>query len=132
MYALFARRRSMLLALVTCLTFSTLGFAAEVPFNQAQFDDARAAGKPVALVFHADWCPTCRAQAPVLKELTQKPELMPLTLFVANFDTEKALKRSLSVTQQSTVIVFKGGKEVARSTGDTQEAPLAALLKHAL
>jgi len=115
------------------LTFlSTPAFTAETPFDQAQFDPLRAAGKPVAVVFHADWCPTCRAQAPVLKELTQTAQLKPLTLFVANFDTEKGLKRALGVTQQSTVVVFKDGKEVARSTGDTQADRLSALLDRAL
>src|SRR5277367_6775676 len=99
----------------------SLASAAEVPFDQAQFDAARAAGKPVAVVFHADWCPTCRAQAPVLKELAQTPELKPLTLYIANFDTESALKKSLGVTKQSTIVVFKSGREVARSTGDTQQ-----------
>jgi thioredoxin 1 len=58
--------------------------------------------------------------------------LKTLTLYVANFDTEKALKKSLGVTQQSTIVVFKGGKEVARSTGDTQQESLAALLRHAV
>ena len=82
--------------------------------------------------FHADWCPTCRAQAPLLKELSQTPELKGVTLFVANFDTEKTLKQSLGVTKQSTVVVFKDGKESARSTGDTQQASLGALLRHAI
>ena len=109
----------------------SLASAAEVPFDQAQFDAARAAGKPVAVVFHADWCPTCRTQAPVLKKLTQTPAFKSFTLYVANFDTEKSLKRALGVTQQSTIVVFKDGKEVARSTGDTQEDSLAALLRHA-
>ena len=68
----------------------------------------------------------------LLKELSQTPELKGLTLFVANFDTEKTLKQSLGVTKQSTVVVFKGGKESARSTGDTQQASLAALLRHAI
>src|SRR3979411_354717 len=110
---------------VLLTTFATLSVSAEVPYNQAQFDAMRAAGKPVAVVFHADWCPTCRAQAPLLKELTQTPELKGLTLFVAKFDTEKALKKSRGVTQQSTVVVFKDGKERVRSTGDTQQASLA-------
>jgi thioredoxin 1 len=117
---------------LTSILFSTLALSAEVPFNQAQFDAARAAHKPVAVVFHADWCPTCRAQAPVLKQLTETPEFKPVTLFVANFDTEKSLKKALGVTQQSTVVVFKDGKEVARSTGDTQQDMLAALLHHAI
>ena len=111
---------------------STLAVSAEIPFNQAQFDATRAAGKPVAVVFHADWCPTCRAQAPVLKELAQSPELRPVTLYVADFDTERALKKSLGVTAQSTIVVFKNGQEIARSTGDTQRDSLAALLRHAI
>jgi thioredoxin 1 len=109
-----------------------LAHSGEVPFNKAQFDAALAAGKPVAVVFHADWCPTCRAQAPVLKQLEETPELSPVTLYVANFDTEKALKAFYKVTQQSTIIVFKDGKESMRSTGVTQREPLAELLHHAL
>jgi len=111
---------------------STVALANEIPFNQAQFDAARAAGTPVAVVFHADWCPTCRAQAPVLKGLTETPEFKSLTLYIANFDTENALKKSLGVTKQSTVVVFKNGRETARSTGDTQQDNLAALLRHAI
>jgi thiol-disulfide isomerase/thioredoxin len=112
--------------------FSTLALSAEVPFDQAQFDAARAAGKPVAVVFHADWCPTCRAQAPVLKELAQTAQLKSVTLYIANFDTEKTLKKSLGVTKQSTIVIFKNGQEVARSTGDTQRDSLAALLSRAV
>jgi thioredoxin 1 len=117
---------------VLLTTFATLSVSAEVPYNQAQFDAMRAAGKPVAVVFHADWCPTCRAQAPVLKELTQSQDLKGITLFVANFDTETALKRSLGITKQSTIVVFKDGKESARSTGDTQPDTLSELLRHAI
>ena len=116
----------------TLVLFAALAQPAEVPFDQGQFDAAQASGKPVAVVFHADWCPTCRAQAPVLKTLTQTPELKALTVYVANFDTEKTLKKSLGVTQQSTIVVFKDGKESARSTGDTQRDSLAALLRHAI
>jgi thiol-disulfide isomerase/thioredoxin len=117
---------------IMLVCFATLATSAEVPFDRAQFDSTRAAGKPVAVVFHADWCPTCRAQAPVLKNLMLTPGLKSLTLYVANFDTEKALKKSLGVTEQSTIVVFKNGKESARSTGDTQQDSLAALLRHAV
>jgi thiol-disulfide isomerase/thioredoxin len=119
-------------SMLALIFFASLASAAEVPFNQAQFDAARAAGQPVAVVFHADWCPTCRAQAPLLKDLTQKPEFAPVTLYVADYDTEKALKKALGVTKQSTIVVFKGGKEAVRSTGDTNEESLAKLLRQAL
>jgi thioredoxin 1 len=121
-----------LIAAVMLTVIAIPSIAVEVPFNQAQYDSMLAAGKPVAVVFHADWCPTCRAQAPLLKELTKTPELKGLTLFIANFDTETTLKRSLGVTKQSTVVVFKDGKESARSTGDTEQASLATLLRRAI
>jgi thioredoxin 1 len=117
---------------VVLSSLASFALSAEVPFDQARFDAARTAGKPVAVVFHADWCPTCRAQAPVLKELAATPALKSLTLYVADFDTEKALKKALGVTQQSTIVVFKGDKEIARSTGDTQRDRLDALLKQAV
>jgi thioredoxin 1 len=113
-------------------SFTSVAVAAELPFNQAKFYAARSAGRPVAVVFRADWCPTCRAQAPVLRDLAETRALKSLTLYVANFDTEKALDRSLGVTQQSTIVVFKGGKEIARSTGDTQRDRLDALLTQAV
>jgi thioredoxin 1 len=119
-------------SVVLMSSFASFAVSAELPFNQAQFDAMRSSGRPVAVVFHADWCPTCRAQAPVLKELAGTSALKALTLYVANFDTEKALKRSLGITQQSTIVVFKAGKEIARSTGDTQRDRLDALLKQAV
>ena len=67
--------------------------AAELPFDRASFDSTVKAGQLVAVVFHADWCPTCRAQAPVLKQLVEQPKYKALTLFVANFDDESQLKR---------------------------------------
>ena len=36
---------------------------------------------------------------------------------------------SLGESQQSTLVVFKRGPEVARSTGDTNDASLGALLR---
>ena len=56
----------------------------------------------------------------------------PVTLFLADFDTEVALKKQLGVTQQSTFVVFKGGKEVGRSTGQTQKDVIAELFHKAL
>ena len=105
--------------------------SAEVPYDHQAFSAAVAAGGPVAVVFHAGWCPTCRAQAPVLKQLTSEPKYKHLTLFVADFDTEMALRKEFNVSTQSTIVVFNKGHEVARSTGDTQRDSLSALLSKA-
>jgi len=89
-------------------------------------------GKPILVVIHADWCPTCRAQAPIISELLGMPEYKSLNALRVDFDGQKDVVKAFKVTMQSTLIVYKGGKEVGRSTGDTRKDSIAALLKKAI
>jgi thioredoxin 1 len=114
------------------LTLACSAIADEVPFNQAKFDQAKAAGQPVVVYFHADWCPTCRVQQPIVARLAAEPQLKAVTIFEADFDTETALEKTLKVGQQSTFVVFKHGQEVSRSTGQIQEPVIRATLQKAL
>ena len=123
--------RSLFVAASLCVA-AAASFAAELPFSQPAFDKALAAGRPVVVDFAASWCPTCKAQKPIVQGLMKDAKRKPLTLFVADFDKEEALKKQLNVTMQSTLIAFKAGKEVARSTGQTDKAELGALLDKAL
>ena len=111
---------------------ASMAGAGETAFTQAAFDKAVAAGHPVVVDFQASWCPTCKAQKPIVEALLAEPKRHELTLFAADYDTEAALKKQLRVTQQSTFVVFKGGKEVGRSTGDTSKAGIASLFDKAL
>lgn len=106
--------------------------ATELPFTQAAFDKAVAAGQPVIVDVQASWCPTCKAQKPIVESLLREPRMKNVTLFSADFDTEAALKKQLRVSQQSTFVVFKAGKEVGRSTGDTNKESIAALFAKSL
>lgn len=112
--------------------FPIAAAAAEMAYSKAAFDSAVAAGKPVVVDFTASWCPTCKAQKPIVDALLAEPKRKDVTLFVADYDTESALKKQLRVTQQSTFVVYKDGKEVGRSTGQTDRAQIAALFDKAL
>ena len=109
------------------LLSSLTAFSGELPFSQKTFDDLRAAGKPVVVYVHADWCPVCKKQGPLVSTLEGQPQFKELTVLSANFDTEKALLKSLNVAHQSTFVAFKGNLEVGRSTGDTNQDSIAAL-----
>lgn len=100
-------------------------------YSDAALAASQKAGKPVALHFHADWCSTCRAQQKALNALRSEPGL-DMTVLVANFDNEKALKQQLGVRSQSTLIVFRGSEEKARLAGETSAERLRAALKTAL
>jgi thiol-disulfide isomerase/thioredoxin len=112
--------------------FALAAHAAEAPYTKSGYDAALAQGKPLIVHFAADWCPTCKAQKPIVEGLLKTDKLKGVTLLVANYDTEAALKKELRITQQSTFVVFKGGKEVARSTGQTEPAAISSLFDKAL
>jgi thiol-disulfide isomerase/thioredoxin len=125
----------MFLKTLTVLAFvgaTSAAFAGEQPYSEAQFTKAVSQGQPVVVWFHANWCPTCRAQQPVVDRLAGSAEMKPVTVFIADFDKEAALKKSLNVVEQSTFVVFRKGHEVTRSTGETDEQSIRATWEKAL
>lgn len=112
---------------------SPLAQALEVkPFSAAALASAQKAGQPVAVHFHAEWCPTCRKQSTVFTQLKSDKSLDAVTVLVADYDAERDLRKALKVRTQSTVIVFNGTTERARVAGETDSAKLAAALRSAL
>lgn len=128
-------RRFVLIAglAAAALSVATAAFAASPkPFDAASFDAARKAGKPILIHVHASWCPTCRAQAPILDQLTSQSKFKELAYFIVDFDSQKDLLRRFGVRSQSTLVAFKGATEAGRSTGDTGRDSIAALLDKTL
>lgn len=113
------------------LFFSIAAQAAGEPYEQARFERLMRDGKPVAVIIHADWCVTCRAQERVLAELAGQGGLKGLTLLRVDFDRQQEVARSFRATLQSTIIVFRQGREVGRSMADTRRESIAALLRKA-
>ena len=120
--------------LISALTFAaSQAFALNIaPYSAEALKGAQAAGKPVALHFHATWCGTCRAQERAFQGMKDAPELKDVTLLVVDYDAEKPLRKTLNVRSQSTVIVYKGDKQTAMVAGETEPAALQRVLKSAL
>jgi len=113
------------LAVAALLVFSVLSHAAE-SFDDQSFKQAQAAGKTILVDVTASWCPTCRQQRPIVEQIEkEKPNLV---VYEVDFDTAKDTLKRFRVQHQSTLIVFKGTKEIGRSTGDTDPARIRALV----
>ena len=113
----------------TAMLAASAARAADVkPFSASAFDVAKAAGRPILIDVSAPWCPTCKAQRPILSSLESEPRFKDLVVFSVDFDSQKDVLRTFGVRMQSTLICFKGAHETARSTGDTRPASLAQLL----
>lgn len=109
---------------------TSLAMAGEIrPFSQRDFDKLTAAGKPVVLDIAASWCPTCKAQKPIIESLMRQPAYKDVTTLTVDFDADKPTLRKYKVTAQSTLVAFKAGKEVGRSIGDTTPEGLEGLIR---
>jgi len=126
--------RRIALSVLTAATLSLAGAlgAVAAPFNASSFAAAQAADKPILIHVTAPWCPTCKAQKPIVSRLLQTEALKNLVEYEIDFDSQKDLLRNFGVKMQSTLIVFKGKTEAGRSVGDTNAASIESLLKKAI
>jgi thioredoxin 1 len=117
---MLSRRAALSAALFASVFVLTPALAENAPaFDAKAFDQAQKAGRPILIAIHASWCPTCKAQAPILSELRADPKF-------------KDLVDRFGARMQSTLIAFKGEKEQGRSVGDTNRASIFALVAKSL
>lgn len=114
------------------MPLSTLPAAADAAFSQSALATAQKAGAPVLVDVYASWCPTCRAQASVIKKLSNDARFKDLVHLRVDFDNQKDDVRKLGANKQSTLIVYKGTQEVGRVVGVTDAGQIEALLAKAL
>ena len=114
------------------LLFSSAAFAAGQPITATELADIEKQGKSAVISTHADWCSTCKKQDKVLSDFMKDPDYKNVVFYQVDYDNQKDLLKALKVRSQSTIIVYKNGKEVARATGETKEAALAKLTRQAI
>lgn len=67
-----------------------------------------------------------------MNRLSAEPAFAGVTVFQVDFDSSKDLLREWKVTQQSTLLAFKGKTETMRSSSETDPEALRKLFRAAL
>lgn len=101
-------------------------------FTPAAFEAAKKAGSSILVEVTAPWCPTCKAQKPILEKLLGEARFAKMKVFNVDFDSQKAALKMLGVSMQSTLITYKAGAEVGRSTGVTEARAIEDQLSKAI
>ena len=121
--------RHVVLAAAITIASATSAFAAEFrAFDPAAFAAAQAQGRPVLIDVKAWWCPVCASQNRTIKRIAAAPQYNSLIVFNVNYDKQKDVLRSLSVTRQATLIAYRGNRQTGRLDFVTDRARIEALL----
>ena len=85
--------------------------------TDATFEQRVLQAKGAVLVdFTADWCPPCRALAPVLEEIARE-QADKLTILTLNVDEDQRVANHFGVMSFPTLILFRGGQPLKQIIG---------------
>ena len=105
-------------------------FLLDRPVKIAGDDLGRVVGEaevPLQVDFYADWCGPCKIMAPMLDELAadRVGEILVVKL---DTDAWPQVSASMEIRGIPTLILFRGGVEVARQTGAVPRSALDEML----
>ena len=105
----------------------------ETTFNKELFDKAQSQGKIVIVSSWIKYCTSCASQMKVLNTAKKNGELSDIKFdnieYFAFDVTDRNISDFFNVQYQTTLLVFKGNKEVYRSIGETSKKLIYEALK---
>ena len=106
--------------------------ASPQPFEDHDFQAAQQLGRPILVEISANWCPNCRAQRPIVDKILSELKYSNIARFRVDFDVHQNTVEEFNVRFLSTLVLYKGKVEVARSVGELDEAKIRLMLNKVL
>ena len=106
-----------------CIITSVVYAEKQTTFDKNLFEKAQSDGKVVIVSSWIKYCSSCASQMKVLQKAKNDGELLDIkfdNIEYFSFDvTNKEISDLFDVQYQTTLLIFKGNKEVYRSIGET-------------
>ena len=124
--------KTMAASLLAVFMFASQALALDKePFSEARFAQLQTEGKVILVDVYADWCPTCKKQQAALQAYRDANPDKVFHILEVDFDKDKAQVSALRAPRQSTLLLFKGGKQFWFSVAETRPDVIAAELNKA-
>ena len=126
-----------ILTLFFCLfAFSINAMEKETTFKKELFDKAQADGKIVIVSSWIKYCSSCASQMKILNKAKKEGKLSDIEFtnieYFAFDVTNKEIANLFNIQYQTSLLIFKGSKEVYRSVGETTEDLIYEAIKESI
>ncbi len=122
---------------IFCLfTLSVNAMEKKTTFDKKLFNKAQSEGKIVVVSSWIKYCSSCANQMKVLQKAKKEGELSDIkfdNIEYFSFDvTNSEIANLFDIKYQTTLLIFKGDKEVYRSIGETTEDSIYEAIKNSI
>ena len=119
--------KKILVILVLLIQFPANAADKYTNFSLSSLEKAKNTGKTVVVNSYEPWCWSCRKQDKVL--IDAKDEFKDVVFLTYQQGKHKDIAEALNVSVRTTIVVFKGKKEVARIIGQTGKTEIYSAIK---
>ena len=119
--------KKILVILILLIEFPANAADKYTNFSLSSLEKAKAADKTVVVNSYEPWCWSCRKQDKVL--IGAKDEFKDVVFLTYQQGKHKDIAQALNISVRTTIVVFKGKKEVARIIGQTEKTEIYSAIK---
>ena len=119
--------KKILVILVLLIQFPANAADKYTNFSLSSLEKAKNTGKTVVVNSYEPWCWSCRKQDKVL--IGAKDEFKGVVFLTYQQGKHKDIAEALNISMRTTIVVFKGKKEVARIIGQTGKTEIYSAIK---
>lgn len=101
------------------VAFSASAFEKQ-PFSEAVFAELQAQNAVIMIDVYAPWCPTCKKQQKLFQQYHEQNPDKPFHVLVVDYDNDKQWVKKFRAPRQSTLLLYKGDKQLWYSVAETR------------
>jgi len=119
--------KKILLLFFTIFCFSASAIEKKTNFSMEIFENVKAEGKTIVINSYNIFCTTCAKQTKILDQ-AQK-EFKEIIFFSYDQKKNEDIAKKLGIDFWTTIVIYKGNKEVARIIGQTDKKIIYSAIK---
>lgn len=119
--------------IITCF-LAILSFTASAqkqPFNETLYQQYQDSEQVYLVDVFATWCPTCKKQSNIIDQYFSENPDSKIKVLVVDYDDQKEWVTHFRAPRQSTLLLYKGEKQLWFSVAETSKDKIFTQLKQA-